>query len=115
MSAVSHVAGKEEEIGFLSAGHPDLDPKNSPLINKNAAWSELIAMCMLRGKSEENARKFCQAQYKVLFGEFCHKKFNWADAGAATGNKEFALKIRRQVAHYALKNGRGKKRREAYG
>ena len=113
-SAVSHVAGKEEEIGFLSAGHPDLDPKNSPLINKNAAWSELIAMCMLRGKPKKESQAFCQAQYKTLFGEFRMQKFDWADAGAATGDREFALKIRRQVVHYAIKNSQGKKR-GAYG
>ena len=113
-SSVEKVAGKEQEIGFLSGGY-EVDPKNNPLINKDLAWAELIAISLRRNKSEEQARAFCQAQYRTLFGERRKQQFNWADAATATGDKEFALKIRRQVAHYMLKNGRWKKGSKAHG
>ena len=95
---VLNVAGQTEEVGFLE--HPN--ETADPLTDKDHAWAELVLMAAEKKKGDDDARRWCQAQYNNLFGSFRQEKFKWGAMNRATGNLAFRQKIKKQIARYII-------------
>ena len=107
-SDVLRKSGKAVDVGFLSS--------EDPIAEKDQAWAELVAIAFEGKRDEESARRFCQAQYRNLFGEFRRQKFSWDAANRATGDLAFRRQIKKRLARYAIQRKKGEeKKKQATG
>ena len=101
---------KLREDGTWSPVRPDKpkEPEKTPL-SKTETWRQLIAYAAIKGKEGDAARRWCQANYKAIYGGFARKIWKPDDAWDGPLNPDLIAKVKKQQAAWAIRRKYGAK------